>query len=83
MLRYYVEEVVENVIIEEKNQGCYKKCNKSFSELKVDNYIKNKRICRSCYNKSRRKNRVVLCFLLASLSNIYLFSNCSLLRCFY
>ena len=40
MLPRYVEKVVENVIIEEKNQGCYKKCDTCFVELKDDNYIK-------------------------------------------
>ena len=42
MLLHYVEEVVENVIIEEKSQGCYKKCDKCFVESKDDNFIKKK-----------------------------------------
>ena len=59
MRLHYVEEVVENVIVEEKILGCYKNCEKCFVGLKDDNYVKNKGICSRCYNESRTENRVV------------------------
>ena len=60
MLPHYVENLVEN--IKEKNQECYKKCDKCFVEFKDEKNNKNKRICGRCCNESRRKKSICLIF---------------------
>ena len=60
MLPHYVGE--NTLKVEEdkdQTQVSYGKCKTCFVELNHDSYIKNIRICKRCYNKSRRKNRIV------------------------
>ena len=59
MLPHYVAEDVVEEEEKDQTQFIYGRRNKCFVELNHDNYIKNKRICRRCYNESRRKNRIV------------------------
>ena len=58
MLPHYVGEDVVEGEKREQTQVSHGKSDKCFVELNYDNYIKNKRVCRRCYNESRRKNRV-------------------------
>ena len=58
MLPHYVG---ENIVEEnrDRTQVSYGKCKNCFIEMNHDNYIENKRVCRRCYNESRRKSRIV------------------------
>ena len=53
MLPHYVEDVIENIVIEEKNQGCYEKCNKGF----VGICFEGRRVCRRCCNEIVNEKR--------------------------
>ena len=56
MLPYY--EIENNVVVEKPVQKEIKKCSKRETEKNLDNYIKNKTICRACHNENMKKKEV-------------------------
>ena len=54
MLPHYGEDILEG---EEKEQiqVRYGKCNNCYAEMNHDNYTKNRKVCRICYNQNRSK----------------------------
>ena len=55
MLHHYVGEKIVEEEERDQTQVSYGKGNKCFLEMNHDNYIKNRKICRGCYNQNKRK----------------------------
>ena len=55
MLPYYQ---IENNVVEEKPvKRENKKCRKCEIEINLNNYMKNKTICKACHNENMRRHR--------------------------
>ena len=55
MLPHYVGQDTQANVQTEEVRSEYRGCGKCFVEMNHDNYIKNGKLCRWCYNQNRRK----------------------------